>query len=102
MAQDKFIVRNIPIDIFKDHQTGQFIVHSPVLDLSSCGKTSAQALKSFNEAVQLFLSELERMGTMDDVLPELGWQKVKRPGFGWIPPEIIRHKKVAIRMPAYA
>jgi len=88
----------VPIISMRDRQTKQILVSSPALDLSSCGKTEAQAIKAFSEAVRLFFSELEDMGTTEDVLIELGWRRLRSPGRHWVPPEILPQKQ--IRVPA--
>lgn len=90
---------SVPINVLRCHGTKQFIVHSPALDLSSCGTTESQAIRMFGEAVQLFLGELEKMGTMDDVLTELGWTKVRSHPFPWIPPEILNQRQLPVRVP---
>lgn len=93
---------SLAINVLRCPETKEFIVHSPALDLSSCGKTESQAIRMFNEAVGLFLSELERMGTLDDVLTELGWRKAKSPDSHWVPPELLHQKTVPVRIPALA
>lgn len=93
---------SVPVNVMRCRDTRQFIVHSPALDVSSCGKTEAQAVRMFGEAVQLFLSELERMGTIDDVLLELGWTRVDDPRFGWVPPELLHQKMIPVRVHANA
>ena len=89
----------LPVNVLRCRATKEFVVHSPALDLSSCGKTEEQAIAMFGEAVQLFLSELERMGTMDDVLTELGWTRVRNRPFGWVPPELLHQKSIPVRVP---
>jgi hypothetical protein len=93
---------SLPINVMRCRETKEFVVHTPALDVSSCGKTESQALRMFGEAVQLFLSELERMGTIDDVLTELGWTKVERPNIHWVPPELLHQKKYPVKVPACA
>lgn len=90
---------SVPINVLRCHGTKQFIVQSPALELSSCGGTESQAIKMFGDAVQLFLSEIERMGTMDEVLEELGWTKVYNQPFPWVPPELLHQKSIPIRVP---
>ena len=67
---------NLPVSFLKEG--AYYVAYTPALDLSSCGKTLKEAEKMFAEAVQLFFEELERMGTTDEVLSQLGWKKVKR------------------------
>ena len=93
---------SLPINVLRCRDTKQYIVHSPALDLSSSGKTESEAMRMFGEAVRLFLSELERMGTTADVLTELGWRKVQKPKSHWVPPELLHHKSVPIKLPVSA
>lgn len=69
----KKIEYNIPVSFFKEGES--FIAFSPVLDLSTCGKTFEQAKKRFEEASEIFFEELKKKGTLQDVLMGLGWQK---------------------------
>lgn len=59
--------------IFKEGQT--FIAYSPKLDISSCGNTIDEARKNLKIAVRLFLEEAEKMGTLEDILQESGYEK---------------------------
>ena len=93
---------SVPINVLRCQGTRQFIVQSPALDISSCGKTESQAIKMFGEAAQLLLSELQRIGTIDEVLEEMGWTKVRKPRVHWVPPELLHQKRVPLRVPAYA
>lgn len=63
------------------------MAYSPALDLSSCGKSIQDAQNRFENAVNLFLDEMEEMGTLDQVLRTLGWVKQSKPTQGWIPPD---------------
>ena len=54
-------------------QGGWYIAHCPPLDITTQGKTAAEAKKNLVEASELFvLSCLER-GTFEQALRELGW-----------------------------
>ena len=67
--------------VFKEGDT--YIAYTPQLDLSSCGDTPQEARRMLREAVELFLEEAERMGTLKDILQECGYHKdMDR----WIPP----------------
>jgi hypothetical protein len=56
--------------IFKEGRT--FVAHTRELDVSSCGGTQQKALWNLKEAVRLFLDEAERMGTLEQILEEVG------------------------------
>jgi len=46
---------------------------APELNVSSYGETLEEARKSLHEAVEAFLEECERMGTLEDVMEEAGF-----------------------------
>lgn len=78
-------------------QGKRYVAYSHALDLSSCGKSIKEAKKRFEEAALLFLEELDKKGTIDDVLSELGWKKST--GNKLSPPMIIDHDSVNLNMP---
>lgn len=90
----------IPTFAFKEGKT--VVVYSPALDLSSCGKTLSQAKHNFASAVNLFLDELEEMGTLEDVLLELGWNKHEHPRKEWVPPHLLQHRQMEVHIPNHA
>ncbi len=77
----------IPVIIFEEGS--KIIAYSPAIDISTYGNTEEQARKRFIEAASIFFTELIKMGTVDDVLAECGWQKVA-PQTTWAPP-VYRH-----------
>lgn len=74
----------LPVSIFKEGEC--FIAYTPVLDLSTSGKNYEEVKKRFKEAVGIFFEELVKKGTLDGVLENLGWQKIKK---RWTPPSLI-------------
>lgn len=75
---------SLPVTIFKEGKS--YVAYSPALDLSTSASTYEKAQKRFSEATQLFFEELAEMGTVDIVLADLGWQKVKT---SWQPPIVV-------------
>ena len=75
------------------------MAYSPILDLSTSGKSIKDVQKKFTEAVQLFLEEITAAGTIHDVLTELGWKKVQK---NWNPPKILSSASLGITIPAFA
>ena len=71
--------------VFKEGET--FIAYSPKLDVSSCGHTIDEARKNLTTAVRLFLEEAARMGTMEDILSEAGYEA--RDSSQWVAPRIV-------------
>jgi len=82
----KKVYFSIPVSVFKEDKT--FVAYSPVLDLSTCGKTLEKAQEMFQEATEIFFEELERKGTTGEVLTSLGWKKVNS---SWFPPTEVSH-----------
>lgn len=78
--------------IFKEGET--FIAYSPKLDVSSCGNTIDEARKNLKIAVQLFLEEAEKMGTLEEILQESGYEKT---GINvWKTPQLIATELMSI------
>ncbi len=67
----------IPIEfdaiIFQEGKA--YVAHCPELDVSSCGKDGDEARRNLKTAVRLFVEEAEKMGTLDDILKEAGYQR---------------------------
>lgn len=93
----KFAQIKLTINILK--QSGRYVIYSPALDLSTSGRTEKEAKKRFEEASLLFIEELDKAGTLSDVLRELGWHRVQKQ---WSPPKIISQEAVGIRVPVAA
>jgi len=87
----------LPVSFLKEGNS--FIAYTPVLDLSTVGKNFDEAQKRFSEAVQIFLEELSKAGTLDEVLTELGWQKINNT---FSPPVVIAHHTEEFSIPAFA
>ncbi|OGE28328.1 hypothetical protein A2867_04940 [Candidatus Daviesbacteria bacterium RIFCSPHIGHO2_01_FULL_40_11] len=64
------------IEIFKEGK--HYVAVAPELNVSSFGSTQKEAKNALREAVELFLEECKRMGTLDDVLIEAGFKPKKR------------------------
>ncbi len=87
----------LTINILK--QSGRYVIYSPALDLSTSGRTEKEAKKRFGEASLLFIEELGKAGTLNEVLQELGWRRAQKQ---WSPPKIISEETVGIRVPVAA
>ncbi len=84
----------LPVNIMK--QGKSFVAYSPVLDISTAGKSVKDVQKKFIDLVNIFIEEITEAGTINEVLTELGWKKVKK---NWNPPKIVSHISVGIQMP---
>ncbi len=60
----------LSVQVWKEGPT--HIAYTPELDISSCGKTTAQAKSHLREAVSLFMEEAARMGSLGAILEESG------------------------------
>jgi len=88
------IKTNLPVSILKEGK--YFVAYTPVLDLSTSGKSFEEVKQRFTEVVKLFIEELLEKGTLDEVLTGLGWQKVKRE---WMPPFLVAQESESFRLP---
>lgn len=75
---------SLPVSFIREGN--RIVAYSPAIDLSTSGKTYEEAKKRFIEISSVFFEEIAEQGTMDEVLRELGWRKVRRQ---WIPSVII-------------
>ena len=71
--------------VFREGKT--YVAYSPELDVSSCGETVDQARQNLKTAVRLFVEEADKMGTLDDILTESGYQKDD--SGRWSPPRMV-------------
>ena len=96
MKKISFLV-NLPVSILREEK--KFIAYTPVLDLSTSGKSHNEARRRFGEVVQIFFEELIRMGTLEEVLRDLGWKKVHAK---WMPPIVVAHESQNVHVPVHA
>ena len=85
---------NLPVIFLKEK--GQFVAYTPALDLSTSGKTLAQAEQRFMEAAELFFDECHKMGTLNDVLRDLGWKRNRNV---WSPPMSVVQNAQTVTIP---
>ena len=71
--------------VFQEGKT--YIAYSPKLDVSSCGNIVDDAKRNLKTAVRLFLEESSKMGTLDDILEEAGYE-LKGSDY-WMSPRIV-------------
>lgn len=63
----------------------QIVALCPELNVSSFGDTPQEALSALEEAVDLFLEECQRMGTLEVVLEEAGYRRESLATSRWAP-----------------
>jgi len=92
MTKLKFTTK-LPVSIFKEGE--YFIAHTPALDISTSGDTYDEVRKRFREVVEIFFEETVRKGTLEEVLREFGWTRVRKQ---WMPPVVISHEPQEVRI----
>jgi predicted RNase H-like HicB family nuclease len=80
----------IPFVIFR--RGGMFVAYSLALDLSASGKSRGEARKQFDEAVELFIEEMQKKGEFAEWLQGMGWQKH---GNEWTSPVFVTETHIA-------
>ncbi len=84
----------IDFDIIVYRENEIFIAYCPELDVSSCGNTINHAKEMLRTAVRLFLEEVEKMGTLDEILSEANY--IKDTSGRWIPPKLVATELASI------
>jgi predicted RNase H-like HicB family nuclease len=78
--------------VFKEEKT--FISYCPKLDVSSCGNTVDEARTNLKTAVRLFLEEAAKMGTLEDILEESGYERINFDH--WATPRLVATELMSI------
>ena len=86
---------SLPVSFLREGDL--FVAYTPALDLSTAGSSFEEAQKNFEEAVNIFFQELIEMGTLKDVLTELGWQKQNN---SFVPPVVVSNQTQTFSIPA--
>jgi predicted RNase H-like HicB family nuclease len=86
LRQEILPMKDFPFDvhIFKEGNT--YVAHVPALDVSSCGATGDEARRNIRDAVRGFLEASAKLGTLDEILQEAGYE---REGEKWHAPEFV-------------
>jgi predicted RNase H-like HicB family nuclease len=70
-----------------------YVALCPDLDVSSFGETIDEAQSALHEAVEAFVEECERMGTLQEVLEESGYIRSLN---NWLPRQPVTADLVAL------
>lgn len=76
---------NFTTQIWKEGK--MYVSYCPEIDVSSCGRTVGEARKNLLEALEGFLEEAKKMGSLGEILRESGF--VKEGQKKWKAPERI-------------
>jgi len=87
-------MNNFEFDTIVFQEGKVFVAYSPKLDVSSCGSSVDEARRNLKTAVRLFLEEAEKMGTLEDILCEAGYEKAS---YGaWTAPRLIATEHMSL------
>lgn len=87
---------SLPVTFLREGK--YFIAHTPALDISTSADTFEKAKTRFGELVNIYFEELIDKGTLEEVLMEQGWQKVKQT---WQPPVVVSSQNEMIELPLF-
>ena len=97
--------QKIELTVLFKKEGKMFIAYSPALDISTFANSFEKAKQRFEELVEVFFEELEKTGTLEDVLIECGWTKIrdkdKSKRINWVPPRFITQTKETVQIPCH-
>ncbi len=70
---------NVSVQVALFQEGDIWVAYCPALEVSSYGDDKDEAKEAFEEAMQIFLSETDRKGTLERYLLKLGWQLQQKP-----------------------
>src|ERR1017187_2406754 len=79
---------NVLLNIIIKKEGDYYVAYCPALEVSSYGKTRAQAHKMFNEALEIFIEDTHAKGSFEKVLLQLGWKLQQVPVVKYTPPKL--------------
>ncbi len=85
----------LPVSVLREGE--KYIAYTPALDLSTSGDSYEEVKRRFGEIVNIFIEELIKKGTLEQVLFDLGWKKIQAK---WNPPIVISQDFQTIKIPA--
>ncbi len=83
---------NFTTHIWKERNT--YVAFVPELDVSSCGRSVAEAREQVEEAVEGFLDAARAHGSLAEILEEAGFTKASRAI--WQAPEIVATERMQL------
>jgi len=86
----------IRAEIFREGR--QYVALCPELNVSSFGGSVADARRSLQEAVSLFLEECARLGSLQHVLEEAGFSHTTTAIPQWLSPQPLEIEPLAVAL----
>lgn len=81
---NKIMNVGITVVVFKEEDI--FVAYCPALELSSYGDNEMEAKEAFDEALEIFIEETSKKGTLERELLKLCWKLQQRPKPSYQPP----------------
>ncbi len=82
------------VQVFREGKL--LVAYALELDVSSAGKTVEEAKAHLLEAVEAFLEEARRMGTLTEILEESGYERTVE---GWKAPDVLTQERARVVLP---
>ncbi len=87
-------MKNVEFDTIVFQEGKIYVAYTPNLDVSSCGSSVDEARRNLKTAVRLFIAEAEKMGTLEDIMSEAGYEKAS---YGeWMAPRLIATEHMSL------
>jgi predicted RNase H-like HicB family nuclease len=87
---------SVSLEVLLTKEGDYIVAYCPALDLSSYGDDEEDAKLSFEEALDIFMEQTYKRGTLEKVLFSLGWTLRKLPVIKYDPPKRTRSSKYSI------
>lgn len=87
---------NLPVSLIRERE--QVVAYTPALDISTVGRNEEEVKTRFAELVNMFFADIVETGSIDQVLSELGWQKISG---AWNPP-LVSNEEINVSVPVFA
>lgn len=78
---------DVSLDVLLIKEGDYIVSYCPALNLSSFGDSEQDAKEAFDEALTIFLHDVDKKGTLEKVLLNLGWSLRKFPNVSFLPPD---------------
>ncbi len=88
LVQENREILHVTVQVALFQEDGIWVAYCPAFEVSSYGDEKGEAKQAFEEAMQIFLAETERKGTLEKYLLKLGWQLQQKPKPIYIQPNL--------------
>ena len=78
----------VQVDVVLIKDGKYYVALCPSLNVSSYGKTEKEAKLAFNEALEIFITETDKRGSLEKELLKNGWILQQQPKLSYKPPKL--------------